>query len=137
MPEFDRLTAAAGALLLAIATALGAWASHAADALLTADRLQSLNVAIDFQFFHGLGLLALALLLPPGARSRTGVAAKLMVGTGTVLFCGGVYVSVFEGPSALVGLAPIGGSLLIARERSGERARAFVEAVRAAMPLPA
>ena len=31
----------------------------------------------------------------------------------------------------------IGGSLLIARERSGERARAFVEAVHAAAPMPA
>lgn len=110
----DRLAAfvlVLATLLLAGATALGAYASHAAA--LEPAALESLKTGIDFQFFHALGLLGLGLALERRPGARTLAAGTLVVSVGVVLFCSGVYASSLGGPRLIARLAPAGGVSLI------------------------
>lgn len=99
-----RLLAAAGALLLAVAVALAAYAAHGADGT-AQSRLQT---AAAFAFGHGLALVALA----PGVRAWFAQLVLAVLLLGTVLFSGGVASSVLLGTGGAV--APFGGTLLIA-----------------------
>ena len=108
-----RLLIAAGALLLAVATALGAIASHALGASLDAAALHSFETAVEYQFVHSLGLLAVAILAERQASRPLLIGAALLI-VGILLFCGGVYASSLDGPRWLAGLAPTGGVSLIA-----------------------
>jgi uncharacterized membrane protein YgdD (TMEM256/DUF423 family) len=105
---------AAAALLLAIATALGAVASHALEGRLDADALHSLGTAVDYQFIHSLGLLTLAIYAAGQKTSKPLGLAALLLLAGILLFCGGVYASSLDGPGWIARLAPTGGVSLIA-----------------------
>jgi uncharacterized membrane protein YgdD (TMEM256/DUF423 family) len=108
-----RLLIAAGALLLALATALGAIASHALGASLDADALHSFETAVEYQFIHSLGLFAVLILAERQASRPLMIGAALLL-VGILLFCGGVYASSLDGPRWIAGLAPTGGVSLIA-----------------------
>ena len=101
MPQ--RLLAACGALLLAAAVALAAYAAHGVEG----EAQARLNTAAAFAFGHGLALAVLA----PRAHARLArlVLAALLLGT--LLFCGGVVAVTLFGVS--LGVAPFGGTLLI------------------------
>jgi uncharacterized membrane protein YgdD (TMEM256/DUF423 family) len=80
----------AGAVLLCLATILDAYGTHALAARLSPAALRGFATAVDYQFIHGLGLIA-----------------------GVVLFSGSIYGTTFGAPAAFGRAAPIGGSLLI------------------------
>ena len=95
-------------LSLLIATLAGAVGSHA---LTFADEraLRSFETAVQFQFFHGLGIVAIVLVgLAGRAGFVRGAAAWLMVG-GTVLFCGSIYARALGAAPGIVSVAPYGG----------------------------
>lgn len=101
------LLSLAGVSLLG-ATIAGAVGSHALP-LADAEALNSFETAVRFQFFHGLGVIAIALagLTGPGGRLRAW-AAWLMI-AGSLLFCGSIYARALGAPSGIVGVAPYGG----------------------------
>jgi uncharacterized membrane protein YgdD (TMEM256/DUF423 family) len=113
VPGMSRYLAAYAAVLLAGATALGAYASHALAGSLQVDALHSFETAVVFQSIHALGLLALAALTMRLDGSTTLRAGALAVAVGVVLFCGGVYASSLGGPALIARVAPFGGTLLI------------------------
>src|ERR1700722_16732178 len=101
------------ALLLAVATVIGAVGTHALRPRLTADHYAVLQTAVDYQYFHSLGLLALGVLLDRFPHRRLRIAAWLLL-AGVLLFCGSLYW-ILAGAPRLVGvLTPIGGAGLIA-----------------------
>lgn len=107
--------ATAGALLLALAVAIGAFGTHTLSDRLTAARLDTLDTAVRYQFIGGLGLmLVAALTLARGVTVsgplRTGAALLL---AGTAIFCGTLYGLVAGGPGWLGAVTPVGGALLI------------------------
>jgi uncharacterized membrane protein YgdD (TMEM256/DUF423 family) len=108
MTNHGRVLLSLAALSLLEATIAGAVGSHALP-LAEPRALQSFATAVGFQFFHGLGVMALVLL---GLDGRGGtlraVAAWLMLG-GVVLFCGSIYVKALGGPAGVVTVAPYGG----------------------------
>ena len=104
---------AISALLIAIATGLGAYASHGLDAVLDTRALESLRTGIDYQFFHSLGLFGICILLGRQHGNKLLLVAAVLIAAGIVLFCGGVYASSFEGPGWISSLAPVGGIGLI------------------------
>lgn len=108
-----RVLMAAAALLMAIATGLGAWASHGLANLLDASALRTFETAVSYQFVHALGLLGLGMFctLRPGVR-LPGFAALVLL-AGIALFCGGLYASSLGGPAWIASLAPVGGIGLI------------------------
>lgn len=97
------------ALSLATATALGAIASHALDA----DVAGTFATGVNYQFVHSLGLLALATYAEGHEEQRSLALAALLLVTGIVLFCGGIYASSLTGPQFIARLAPVGGISLI------------------------
>lgn len=101
------MLSAAGASLL-VATIAGAVGSHALP-LADEQALRSFETAVRFQFFHGLGVIAITLagLAGRGGRVRA-VAAWLMV-AGTCLFCGSIYARTLGVPPGIVAAAPYGG----------------------------
>jgi uncharacterized membrane protein YgdD (TMEM256/DUF423 family) len=95
-------------LSLLTATLAGAVGSHALT-FADARALRSFETAVQFQFFHGLGIVAIVLVgLAGRAGFVRGAAAWLMVG-GTVLFCGSIYARAFGAAPSIVSVAPYGG----------------------------
>ena len=97
-----RIHAAFGAIACGIAVALGAYASHVAQA----QDGKRLALAAVFAFGHGLALLILHM-----RASRLAVAAMTAIGIGVLLFCGSLALAVFAGTPTV--LAPFGGGLLM------------------------
>lgn len=97
---------------LLIATVLGAYASHGLAGY-EPRALAAIDTAIRYQFYHGLGLLAVAAL---GERfgSRPAAVAGWAFTAGTVLFCGGIYASSLLGLGLVSRITPFGGVAFIA-----------------------
>jgi uncharacterized membrane protein YgdD (TMEM256/DUF423 family) len=100
------------ALLVVLATALGAFGAHGLEEVLTPARLDVFETGVRYHFYHTLGLLALGVLalLRPSRGLR--LAAKLIV-AGIVIFSGSLYALTFGAPSALGMVTPLGGLLLM------------------------
>jgi uncharacterized membrane protein YgdD (TMEM256/DUF423 family) len=101
------------ALLLALATLIGAVGAHALRERLSADRYDVLQTALHYQFFHALGLLGLGLLLDR-LPLRTLQAAGWLLFAGVLFFCGSLYLLLAGAPRLVGVLTPIGGLALIA-----------------------
>ena len=104
----EKLLLSVAGLSLLEATIAGAVGSHAL-AFVDEQALRSFETAVQFQFFHGLGVVAIALvgLAGRGGQLRA-VAAWLMI-AGTVLFCGSIYARALGAAPGIVGVAPYGG----------------------------
>jgi uncharacterized membrane protein YgdD (TMEM256/DUF423 family) len=102
----------AAALLLLLATALGAFGVHALKPRLPAARFESFQNAVQYQFWQGLGLFALGILARTHDSRALRLAAALLL-AGTLLFAGSIYAITFGAPRPVVMLAPLGGTALI------------------------
>jgi uncharacterized membrane protein YgdD (TMEM256/DUF423 family) len=101
------------ALLLALATFLGALSVHAFRPHLSAERYDVLQTGVQYQFFQALGLMGIGLLCDR-VPSRLLSAAAWLVFLGVLGFCGSLYLLVAGAPN-VVGIAtPLGGLALIA-----------------------
>jgi len=113
MTPSARTLRVAAALMLALATIVGALGAHALKTRLTADRYEVLQTAVHYQFFHALGLLALGVV----AERENGVLlrrAGALLLLGTLLFSGSLYVLLAGAPRWLGVVTPLGGVSLIA-----------------------
>lgn len=102
-----------GALAGAAGVALGAFGAHALKARLAPDALAVWQTAVQYHFWHALGLVAVgivALHLPASAPLRW--AGWLMV-AGLVLFSGSLYVMTLSGARWLGAVTPFGGAAWI------------------------
>jgi uncharacterized membrane protein YgdD (TMEM256/DUF423 family) len=95
-------------LSLLVAAIAGAVGSHA---LSFADEraLRSFSTAVEFQLFHGLGIIAVVLmgLVGPGGKLRAATGWLMLVGA--VLFCGSIYAKALGAPAGITAVAPYGG----------------------------
>jgi uncharacterized membrane protein YgdD (TMEM256/DUF423 family) len=103
----------AAGLLLALATACGAFGAHALKGALAPERLALWETAVRYQFFQALGLIGVALAMRDGASAALRAAATLIV-AGVILFCGSLYALSFGAPRLLGALTPLGGLAWIA-----------------------
>jgi uncharacterized membrane protein YgdD (TMEM256/DUF423 family) len=106
-----------GVLFCGSAVVLGAFGAHLLSDMLSADALQSFEVGVRYQFYHGLALLFLS-LSPDSKKFRSRTALLLVIGT--LLFSSSIYLlslSTMYGdtglPALLGPVTPIGGLLLI------------------------
>jgi len=104
---------ATGAILAAAAVALGAFGAHGLKSRLSSEMLAVWATAVQYHFWHALGVLAIALAAAqlPGAGVR---AAGWLLVAGTALFSGTLYALALGAPRALGAITPVGGALLIA-----------------------
>jgi uncharacterized membrane protein YgdD (TMEM256/DUF423 family) len=101
-------TLAAAGLLLALATACGAFGAHALRATLAPERLALWETAVRYQFFQALGLLGIGLAMRTLDGSLLRAAAMLIL-VGIVLFSGSLYGLALGAPRLLGVLTPAGG----------------------------
>jgi uncharacterized membrane protein YgdD (TMEM256/DUF423 family) len=108
-------------VLLALATACGAFGAHALKGLLPAERLQLWDTAVRYHFFQALGLIGVGLTLRAleggAAMSRAAAtlrAAAVLIVSGIILFSGSLYALALGAPRALGVLTPLGGLAWIA-----------------------
>jgi uncharacterized membrane protein YgdD (TMEM256/DUF423 family) len=109
-----RVCLVAAALALAAAVALGAFGAHALRAHLGADMIAVYQTAVQYHFWHALGLLGIGPLMTrsPGDRSL-GWTAWLLV-AGLLLFSGSLYLLALTGATWLGVVTPLGGVAFIA-----------------------
>ena len=105
----------AGALLCMLGVVFGAFGAHGLRGKVTAGDLENWKTAVEYQIFHGLGLLFLSHAKLSGKTLNTVFSAFLF---GVILFSGSLYFlstrSLTGFPASILGpLTPLGGLLLI------------------------
>ncbi len=108
-----RRTLAIAGVLIALATALGAFGAHALKGHLPQERLQIYETAVRYHFFHALGLLAIGVLLRSIDSELLRWSAVLLL-AGIILFSGSLYLLTFGAPRFVGIVTPLGGLALIA-----------------------
>lgn len=102
-----------------LAVGFGAFGAHGLKALVPPDALAQWHTAVEYQFYHGLGLLLVGGLGERLAPKIHG-AIRVLFMLGTILFCGSIYflstreLSGLGGATAWVGpLTPFGGLMFL------------------------
>jgi uncharacterized membrane protein YgdD (TMEM256/DUF423 family) len=108
MPTHAKLLLSLAAVSLLVATIAGAVGAHALT-FADAQALRSFESAVQFQFFHGLGVVAIVLVGLAGRAGFVRAAAAWLMLAGTVLFCGSIYARALGVAPGIVGVAPYGG----------------------------
>ena len=109
-----RLCVLASAVALAAAVALGAFGAHAVKTRLAADSLAVYQTAVQYHFWHALGLLGVSILMAQWPTAQGLAWAAWLLIAGLLLFCGSLYALALTGAPWLGALTPIGGAAFIA-----------------------
>ncbi|MEO8739637.1 MAG: DUF423 domain-containing protein [Casimicrobiaceae bacterium] len=104
----------AAALALAIAVALGAFGAHALRSRLAPDALAIYQTAVQYHFWHALGLLGVGILMTQWTAARLLAIAAWLLIAGLLLFSGSLYVVAVTGERWVGALTPLGGGAFIA-----------------------
>ncbi|NET57004.1 MAG: DUF423 domain-containing protein [Symploca sp. SIO2E6] len=99
-----------GAILAGLAVAAGAFASHALKEQLTERALEIFETGAQYQMYHALALLLVALLL---SRTETAQIPLIVAGwafiAGIAIFSGSLYALSLSGIKWLGAITPLGG----------------------------
>lgn len=109
MPILARIFLVLGSVGMLLAVAFGAFGAHALKNTLTPERMAVYETAVNYHFYHALGLLAvgvMALHIPESAVLRW--AGILMI-AGVLLFSGSLYALSLSGHRWLGAITPFGG----------------------------
>ena len=109
----SRSILAVAGLLLAAATACGAFGAHTLQSRLAPDRLHVYETAVRYHFFHALGLLAIGLAIRALDSLLLRWSAVLVI-AGLIVFSGSLYALALGAPRLLGAVTPLGGLALIA-----------------------
>jgi len=105
---------AVGAILMALAVAMGAFGAHGLRNRLDAYSLSVYEKAVFYHFVHALGILILAVLARTGTFSlgaEARVSWCLLIGI--IIFSGSLYALAVTGIRGLGAITPIGGLAFI------------------------
>lgn len=107
-------TLALGAILGAIAVAIGAFGAHALKPFLTQiGRTETFELAVRYHFYHALALIATGLTMHHYSNKLLSYSAWLFL-VGIFFFSGSLLVLCFTGLGVLGAITPIGGICFIA-----------------------
>lgn len=103
---------------LTIAVILGAMGAHILKSQITADKLESFKTGVTYQFYHGLALILIAILMEVFKKPGLKIAALLFT-VGILFFSGSIYIlSTAEisgiNPKPFGPITPLGGLFFIA-----------------------
>ena len=102
-----------GALSAFICVAAGAFGAHALKQVLDTDMLAVYHTAVDYQFFHSIGLIVIGALHKLSPRHCHSVAAWAML-AGIIIFSGSLYILSTTGIKWLGMITPVGGVSFLA-----------------------
>lgn len=112
MTAVAKMLLGSGALVMALGVILGALSSHATKGAPHPDAPRLLQIAVQYQLIHGLGLLVIG-TLARNAASTWLVASGVLLLLGILFFCGSLWYLAMTNRS-LGPVAPLGGMLFIA-----------------------
>lgn len=107
-----KIIIAIAAILLALAVAAGAFGAHALKNVLSAERLETWQTAVQYHAWHALGLMLIALIGVQFDLVVTWPASLILAGI--VIFSGSLYALCLSGLGWLGAITPIGGVAFIA-----------------------
>lgn len=106
----QKSTLLAGALAGLLAVGIGAFGSHGLSELLQKlGRIDTYRLAVDYQFYHALAMLAAGILHPILNSSRLVRWSALCFLLGIVFFSGSLYILSVTNVKVLGAITPIGG----------------------------
>ena len=109
----QRYTLLCGAALGLSAVAIGGFGAHAlTEALVASGRLETYELAVQYQFYHALAMLFVGSIMTQYAVGLLRYAALAFL-VGTLLFSGSLYVLSFTGLGVLGAITPLGGVLFL------------------------
>lgn len=108
----SRLFFAFGSGFALIAVITGAFAAHTLKSKLSPDMFQVFEVAVRYQMYHALGLIAVAWAASQWSSQLIAASGWLFV-TGIVIFSGSLYILSLTGVRWLGAITPIGGIAFI------------------------
>lgn len=106
----------AGAVNAMLSVAFGAFGAHLLEGRVADKYLDTWQTAVQYQMFHSIGLIAIAILMSSsliGSLGSLNWAGYLMF-AGIIIFSGSLYVLSLTGISILGAITPIGGVAFIA-----------------------
>ena len=109
----DRIFLVFGAASAFVAVAAGAFGAHALRARLTPELLSIFEVAVRYQMYHALALIACAWAATKSPGALVNASGWLFM-TGTLVFCGTLYALSLSGLRWLGAITPLGGLAFLA-----------------------
>ena len=109
-----RIAICSAAVFLFAAVAVGAFGAHALKAKLSPELMVTYQTAVQYHFWHALGLLAVGVLLLHRPDSGALVVAAWLLVAGLILFCGSLYTLAVTGIRIWGAVAPVGGVAFLA-----------------------
>ena len=110
MSSPSKIVGVAG-ILMALSVALGAFGAHALEDVLSAERLQTWETAVQYQAWNALGIILIVLT---GKSFMVDVkASTILLLTGILIFSGSLYTLCLTDISWFGAITPIGGILFI------------------------
>lgn len=111
----DRHLIAAGAFLMLLAVAFGAFGAHALKPHLSTDMLAIWHTAVLYQMVHALGCIACGILMSRDSQRTKSIAlAGTCMLIGILIFSGSLYLLALTGLHWLGAITPIGGVAFLA-----------------------
>ena len=98
-----------GAIMMAVSVALGAFGAHALKTVLDEHMIKVYNTAVEYQFYHALGLFAVAFVAHLNDTKRVNLAGNIIF-ISTFIFSGSLYIMTITGIKWLGAITPIGGT---------------------------
>jgi uncharacterized membrane protein YgdD (TMEM256/DUF423 family) len=103
-----------GILLSGLAVVVGAFGAHALKETLAATgRADTFELAVRYQFYHALAMLATGILADRFNNTLLPIAGWLFLG-GILFFSGSLYILSLSGITVLGAITPLGGLMFIA-----------------------
>ena len=101
-----------GSIFAALSVVSGAFGAHALKGRISAEMLATFEVAVRYQIYHALGLIAVSWAFSQWNSQLISIAGWLFVG-GILVFSGSLYILSLAGIRWLGAITPIGGLALI------------------------
>ena len=112
MNEVSRKFAFYGALFMVIGVAVGAFGAHGLKQILTKEMAIVYHTGVAYQFYHALGLFAVAFVAHFNPSKKVAWAGYMMI-FGIVLFSGSLYALSITHIMWLGAITPVGGTSFI------------------------
>ena len=109
----DKLFFALGSLFAFLAVALGAFGAHSLQGTFAAGMADVYDTGVRYQFYHALGLFAVAFAITRWKDAPVSLAGWLFV-VGIILFSGSLYLLSTTGIRWLGAVTPLGGLAFLA-----------------------